>query len=109
MIRMGCLLVPLVGCVDDNAAFCEDVPTITWDSFGQDFIQHNCLSCHSARAAERNGAPVNIVLDTQAKVLEHKERVLHTISGGTPMMPPYGGVDTDDLWQAEVWLRCVEP
>ena len=103
------LLLGVIGCGDEDAAFCKDVPVITWESYGQDYIQHHCLSCHAEDTHDRNGAPQTLLLDTHTQIQQHKERILEVLTSDPPTMPPFGGVDADEQWQAEVWLRCFEP
>ena len=103
------LLWVVIGCgAPDEEPFCEDTPVMTWESFGQDFIQHNCQACHASTTANRHGAPETVVLDTYEQVLQSREAILDRALNDEPDMPPSGGVDEDELWRAEVWLRCYE-
>jgi len=109
MRRLVCVLGALIGCeAPELDAFCEDAPVITWESFGQDFMQHNCQACHASTTNNRHGAPESMTFDTYEQVLNAREFILDRAFGDAADMPPSGGVDADELWQAEVWLRCYE-
>ena len=103
------LLWVIIGCGEpEEDDFCENTPVMTWESFGQDFIQHNCQACHASTTGDRHGAPESMVFDTYDQVLSSREVILERVFGSAADMPPSGGVDEDELWRAEVWLRCNE-
>jgi len=108
MRRFGLIgLLCVLGCEPDPS-FCEDVPTLTWENFGEDFMQHNCQTCHSSTTANRHGAPGEVVFDSHEAVRSRRDEILAQISGPESQMPPSGGLDDDERWRAEVWLECFE-
>jgi hypothetical protein len=100
-------ILGVLGC-ESAPSFCDDVPTLTWENFGKDFMQHNCQTCHSSTTANRNGAPEDVVFDSHEAVRERRIQIVSQIIGPEPLMPPSGGLDADVLWRAEVWLECFE-
>jgi len=106
--RLGFLFVLLCVACDSETetAFCDDAPVLTWDNFGADYILHNCQTCHASTTADRHDAPEDVTFDTHAEVLNRAERILERITSTEDSMPPSGGINEDEQWRAEVWLRC---
>lgn len=92
----------------DPADFCEDVPTVTYNSFGAGFMTENCQGCHASTAADRYGAPEGVTFDTVKEVWFWKDRILSRSVGDDSSMPPAGGVSEDDRTKLEWWLVCAE-
>lgn len=111
-MRAILLLTALLGVAcagDDGEALpedCEDAPVVTWASFGQDFTRENCQSCHASTSANRNGAPAEVVFDTEQDVLDWADRVLERAGAEPPTMPPRGGLEADDQERLRIWLEC---
>ncbi|MDG1482500.1 MAG: hypothetical protein P8R54_23115 [Myxococcota bacterium] len=87
---------------------CEDVPTVTYSSFGEGFMTENCQGCHASTAADRYGAPEGVTFDTVKEVWLWQERILARSVGDNISMPPAGGVSKDDRTKLEWWLTCAE-
>ena len=97
----------LTACDPADEAFpCEDSPVVTWNSFGESFVTQHCQACHASTSANRNGAPESVSFDDLDSALSHADRILAVATGATPIMPPEGGVDSDDRLLLETWLRC---
>ena len=105
---LGLLLLLACDSDDDLSDLCVDPPVLTWDNFGQDYVRHNCQTCHASTTVDRHDAPVEVVFDTRDQVVLYRDRILDRATGPTADMPPSGGVTEDDRWRAEVWLRCFE-
>lgn len=88
---------------------CADAPVVTWESFGQGFMDLRCQTCHASTAADRNGAPPSIVFDTEGDVARQAAAILAVTTSDPPQMPPGGGVDTADLDRLTLWLTCFPP
>lgn len=104
-------LAALAGCggaPETTDPRCADTAVLTWDNFGQAFIVTNCQSCHATTAAERHGAPADVVFDTRGDVLRQADRVLARVTGDPPTMPPGGGISEESRNRTVVWLSCFE-
>ena len=88
-------------------AFCAESPVVTWDNFGSSFVTENCQTCHAQASENRNGAPKNVVFDTEEETLAWSDRILDRVASDTPTMPPQGGVTDDDREFVDVWLSCA--
>ena len=93
----------------DGEDLCEDVPTLTWNNFGNGFMLENCQGCHASTAANRYGAPEGVYFDTVDDTWTHASRILTIATGDDPSMPPQGGVLEDDRTKLSWWLSCAEP
>ena len=86
-------------------AACADAPQVSWDDWGHGFFLTYCGACHSARAANRNGAPADVNFDSEAEVAAWKDRIeVRVLEQGT--MPMGGGVYPEDLDLLKVMLAC---
>lgn len=106
-LAFGALLLMACEGVEEDL-FCEDVPVLTWDNFGADFMLHSCQTCHASSTLDRHGAPESVSFDTYERVIEQRGRILDQVTGEEPFMPPSGGISEDEQWKVEVWLRCFE-
>lgn len=103
-----------------------DPLTLTWDSFGRDFMARYCTACHASTLprSQRNGAPIYHDFDTLLGVLQVVDHV-DEYSGAGPaatntIMPPDrcpatpgGPIAIDcpkptlaERQQLSVWLAC---
>jgi uncharacterized membrane protein len=107
-ISLLCLLLGFTACDSDDpdAEFCADVPVLTWENHGMDFVNQNCQPCHASTTADRNGAPSSIYFDSVEDVSTWSDQVLERITGESPTMPPGGGVAEDERLKTEIWIRC---
>jgi len=106
-VRAPILLALLAGCAGGESDDpCADAPVVTYASFGQDFMRENCQSCHASTSDNRNGAPEDVVFDTEDDVWERADRVLERAGAEPPTMPPQGGLEADDQERMRIWLEC---
>ena len=89
-----------------DTGLCQDLPTVTWDNFGDGFMTQACQSCHASGSPSREGAPLSVTFDTQQQTLAQRDRILARATGDAPDMPPQGGVHEDDRLKLEWWLLC---
>jgi len=89
---------------------CED-PTLTWDTFGDEFVRNWCRGCHSPWLDEgrRYGAPVGVDLGEHDDVQRLAARALARATGDAPTMPPGGGPSDEERELFRVWLECGAP
>ena len=92
---------------DDTNDPCYDVPTVTYNNFGQGFMTENCQGCHASTTPNRYGAPDEVVFDTVEDCWDQADRVLSRSTGDAATMPPQGGVSADDRTKLEWWLTCA--
>ncbi|HEU0029840.1 MAG TPA: hypothetical protein VFQ53_04345 [Kofleriaceae bacterium] len=79
---------------------CPPDSTLTYASFGQDFITANCLSCHGSKASPR--------LDTQAEIQAARARILDQ-AVFTTAMPQDTDIDIAERQLLGEWLTCGAP
>ncbi len=91
---------------DTDADPCDTAPTLTWDNFGQGFMDSYCQRCHASDATDRNGAPTTVIFDTEADVIANEDRIRARALGDSPTMPPEGGVPDEERALLELWLDC---
>ena len=94
--------------VVDTGDFCEGVPTVSYNDFGDGFLTEFCQGCHASTAENRYGAPENVTFDTVEQAWAFSERILARAAGDDATMPPAGGVDSDDRTRLVWWLQCAE-
>ena len=85
---------------------CDEAPVTTWDNFGHGFLLENCASCHARTSLDRHEAPLDLTFDTPAEVARHRSDILAVATGLVPVMPPAGGVPSEDRARLLVWLTC---
>jgi hypothetical protein len=96
------------GSTGAEALPCDDLPVITYDTFGAGFLATYCNGCHSAAVADRRGAPPSVVFDTREQAASFATRILarrEPPPDVTPM-PPAGGVVAEDDEKLQIWLQC---
>lgn len=87
----------------------EDLPEMTWQSFGDGFVATYCQGCHASGTFDRHGAPASVVFDTEADVLSRRDAVARTVLGDAPSMPPGGGVTAEQRELLAAYLKCAGP
>ena len=112
------MLVLLCGCADDPEVddpgqtqdpLCgPETPTVTWETFGQGFMDTYCQGCHAAETPNRQGAPEIFSFDTESDAVAHATAILDSTAplDGEARMPPNGGPSEDDRARLEIWLTC---
>lgn len=106
------LALVLSGCApkDTDPPECVHDPVLTYQNFGEGFMQQYCVGCHSSHLPDltlRNDAPVGVDFDTYGSVLQWKERIkTRTQYGIETPMPPGGGPREDEYLVLQEWLAC---
>jgi len=83
---------------------------LTYESFGQPFLDDHCQRCHAENAGNRNGAPAIYVFDTRDDVIEWQRRIFARAAASNTSMPP--GPDGPGSGERELlaeWLACGAP
>jgi cytochrome c5 len=104
---------------EPSGATCPPGSPLTYETFGQPFMQRYCTGCHasSVAPAQRQGAPTNRNLDTldgiRAVGLEHLDAIAAAGPNGiNQVMPPYAHhaqPTYDERRQLGEWLACELP
>jgi len=110
-VRAALIAVTFVGCdgvatVEELPEVCNGAPATTWDNFGAGFLTENCQPCHASTSPDRQGAPEDVVFDTEEDVWSVAPVILEIATGEDSLMPPRGGVTDEDRYRLEVWLTC---
>jgi uncharacterized membrane protein len=99
-----------------SGAVCTATSTLTYESFGQPFMQSYCLRCHSeaVAAADRHGAPSDVNLDTLDEVRMHAGHIDEHAAAGEERinteMPPDGSAPSvEERRLLGEWLACGAP
>ena len=100
---------PCALAVDGGCISCSDVPILSYENFGQGFLNENCQACHALRSNDRHGAPIDVNFDSRDAVHRLAARILDRAAGRAPSMPPGGGVVDEQRTNIEIWLRCFPP
>jgi uncharacterized membrane protein len=105
LLLLACALLPDS---DSGPGECDRDPPLTYDNFGEGFLNKHCVGCHSSLlpAGMREDAPVGVDLDTYQGVLTWADRIEARATGETPDMPPGGGPDTEEIALLTEWLHC---
>ena len=84
--------------------------TLTYESFGKDFLDRRCQTCHASDSPNRKGAPSSFTFGSRSDVEKHLVRIFERSAAENDTMPP--GPDDPPLLQrmklAE-WLACGAP
>ena len=99
----------VAACVQTVDAPCVHTPPLSWDNFGEGFMEQNCLGCHSSYLSgeERHGAPEGVDFNTYADVITWVDRIDARATGEDADMPPGGSVSAEDKALLEEWLLCA--
>ena len=81
-------------------------PRLSWETFGQGFLRSQCQGCHASTAADRFGAPENVIFDTEEDAVEFADRILARAAGPDADMPPAGGPSPEDRVRLARWIEC---
>jgi uncharacterized membrane protein len=99
--------------VKPTGATCPAGSTLTYENFGQPFMEAYCLHCHSADVplADRMGAPRDVNFDTLEEILLHAADIDRLAAAGpdsvNTYMPKSGDQPSEDeRRQLGEWLAC---
>lgn len=84
--------------------------TLTYETFGSEFLASNCQTCHGQATGRRDGAPSGYDFGTVEDVRRHRSRIFARAAADNVTMPP----GPDDPPAAErtklaEWLACGAP
>lgn len=84
--------------------------TLSYDSFGREFMSTHCQRCHGMPSKDRQGAPSGYDFGSRDDVLRYRERIFSRAAADNTTMPP----GPDDPPEAEreklaEWLACGAP
>ena len=108
-------LLTILGCgsltqeVDSTVACATREFPLSYDNFGQPFLERHCTACHSSQldADRRFDAPVGVDLDSYQATLTYKSRIqAQVLDPESPQMPPGGGPTELELERLQEWLDC---
>jgi uncharacterized membrane protein len=89
---------------------CPQGSTLTYESFGRDFLAKNCQTCHGKSGSDRKGAPSGYDFGTVEGVRAHKDRIFARAAADNTTMPP--GPDDpprEERDKLAEWLACGAP
>lgn len=109
------ILVGLLGACagEETDPLCEREVPLTYDNWGQGFLDTHCNGCHSSIIAprQRRGAPDTVNFDTYDGVLTFAERIDDRVilakAEDRSAMPPGGGPTAEELAMLHEWLECT--
>lgn len=120
-VTVALCLSLLAGCGDHHegtpsGADCPEDSSLTWDSFGKNFMEKYCTRCHSASlsGSARNGAPNDHNFETLEKVQEQIDHIDSSAAAGPSVvntaMPIGSPAPTEEeRRQLGEWLACGAP
>lgn len=117
MSRWAWLALGLLACADGpptpTGSTCPDDSTLTWETFGQPFMESYCVACHSSElhGDERQGAPLYHDFDTLEGVVVVSNHVDERAAAGPeavnrnmpPSTPRPSVREREDLGE---WIAC---
>ncbi len=120
-VRAIAMLVLLAGCEEPlfgppTETECPDDSTLTYENFGQQFMEDYCTDCHHSelRGAERKGAPSFHDFDTVFGIRAVSNHIDETtaagpaaINDGMPRAAPYPTLD--ERYLLGEWIACGMP
>ncbi len=81
-----------------------DCSAVSYANVGEPFMVQYCLGCHAGYSSNRQGAPVDVTLDSLENIRLHIDQVRIEVESQT--MPPSGGVEEGQLALVLDWLDC---
>lgn len=114
-------LVVLFGCHehgDPTGSTCPPDSTLTYETFGQDFMEQYCTSCHAKdlQGSERNGATEDHDFETLARIRAVGAEHIDVCAAAGPkatntIMPPEGEPQPTEAERKQLgeWLACRMP
>jgi uncharacterized membrane protein len=111
-LLIGCALVLTVVACGGNSgeatgSTCPADSTLTYTSFGQNFMQTHCVSCHNA------GGPESPALSTLEQVRANLSEVDRAAAAGpaatNTSMPEGSSITQEERLKLGEWLACGAP
>ena len=102
------------GAGDPTGSTCPPGSTLSYETFGNDFMQSYCVECHASDlpAAERMGAPTGVDFDTLEGILDRAGEIDSAAAAGpdatNTLMPPAEQpqpTEAERMMLGE-WLAC---
>ena len=107
---MGSLLLwMLIGCDTEEVYVLQDTAfvdcaSLSYVNVGDPFMTQYCIGCHGAVSSNRQGAPIDVTLDTLDNIMENVALIHKEVS--REEMPPSGGVTPENIELILHWLDC---
>ena len=110
------MLLTLVGLIslacgeglgDPTGSVCSQDSTLTYASFGEAFVQSNCLSCHGSGGPE--GPTLATLEQVQAKIDDIDRAAAAGPDATNTYMPEGISVTTEERRKLGEWLACGAP
>ena len=83
-----------------------DCTSVSYANVGEPFMTQYCIGCHGTMSSNRQGAPIDVTLDTLGNIMENITLIHKEIS--LEEMPPSGGVTPENIDLVMQWLDCEE-
>jgi uncharacterized membrane protein len=83
---------------------------LSYETFGRDWLNANCQTCHGQPSKDRHGAPPDVDFRTREDVARYRERIFARAAANNRSMPP-GPYDPPEKerYQLAEWLACGAP
>ncbi len=104
MFVLGCVTEKFYSTEDTAMVEMVDCSTVSYANVGEPFMVQYCLGCHAGYSSNRQGAPVDVTLDSLENIRLHIDQLRSEIESQT--MPPSGGVEEGQLDLVLDWLDC---
>lgn len=101
LLWLGCVTEEVYTVSDTGDEVCE---SLSYANVGEPFMTQYCIGCHGMVSSNRQGAPIEVTLDSMDNIMEHVEDIRVEIL--TETMPPSGGVTDDSIALVIQWLDC---
>jgi uncharacterized membrane protein len=87
---------------------CAQTSYLTYESFGQPFVENWCRGCHSSQlpAGMRQMAPANVNFDSVDDIRRWSHEIATRAGTSPATMPPAGGPSDDERAMLVDWLGC---
>jgi len=120
-VAAASFVLSLGACEDDHdgtpsGAECPEDSSLTWDSFGKNFMESYCTRCHSSSlsGSTRNGAPNDHNFETLALVQEQLDHIDTAAAAGPSVTNAEMPIGTPAPTEAErrqlgEWIACGAP
>lgn len=102
LLWMGCVTEELYTVSDTSVEQVCD--SLAYANVGEPFMTQYCIGCHGMVSSNRQGAPVDVTLDSMENIVAHIETIRAEILSET--MPPSGGVTEESIALIVQWLDC---